>query len=141
MVAPRPFSAALLFGWCGAVVFVLSLLYFLHSYLIRFGRSTADADAVNAVAIDAAHLTIFALPHSVLARDSIKLRVRRLVPPALERSLYTWTASVLFLLVCALWQFVSGQAYRLSGIAAGASYTVQLLGIVVAGRSSTRLDV
>ena len=39
----------------------------------------------------------FALHHSALARSGAKETIRRIAPPELERSLYTWVASLLFL--------------------------------------------
>src|SRR5918992_4813952 len=118
LASRRPSHAALAFAWCGAALFALSLLFFLYSYLIRFRHSPLDGNAAEAIAIDTALFTIFALHHSVLARDSIKARVHRIVHPALERPIYTWTASILFLMVCALWRFVPGDLYRLTGAAA-----------------------
>jgi protein-S-isoprenylcysteine O-methyltransferase Ste14 len=141
LASRRPSHAALVFAWCGAALFALSLLFFLYSYLIRFRHSSLDGNAAEAIAIDIALFTIFALHHSVLARDSIKARVRRLVHPAVERSIYTWTASILFLMVCALWRFVPGDLYRLTGAAAIAGYAVQLAGSFLATRSAARLDV
>ena len=41
--------------------------------------------------------TIFALHHSMMARTGAKAWLTRQVPPELERSLYVWISSVLFL--------------------------------------------
>ena len=43
-----------------------------------------------------------------MARTGAKAWITRLVPPDLERSLYVWIASVLFLAVCWLWQPLPG---------------------------------
>jgi protein-S-isoprenylcysteine O-methyltransferase Ste14 len=157
----RPSTGALLFAWSGATTFVLSLAYFLYSYLVRFGdppvdpvplsslngtwlgRPTPDtaANALAPVAIDVALFTAFALHHSLAARTRIKTRIQQLVSPALERSLYTWVASVLFMLVCGLWRGVPGDLYQLTGLAALPGYGLQLLGVLLTIRSSARLDV
>jgi methanethiol S-methyltransferase len=131
----------LLFAWSGAAAFVFSLLLFLYSYLVRFGDTAADTSNMRAVTIDLLLFSGFALHHSVFARTSIKDRVRRIVPPALERSVYTWAASLLFIVVCALWLPVPGELYHVTGRWALIGYAVQALGIVLTGRSSARLDV
>jgi protein-S-isoprenylcysteine O-methyltransferase Ste14 len=137
----RPPAAALLFAWCGAAVFALSLLYFLYSYLVRFGVRLEHGPRTAPALVDAALFTVFALHHSILARPSLKARVRRAIHPPLERSLYTWVASLLFLLVCWLWQPVPGELYRLTGPAAIAGWTVQAAGLLLTARSSARLGV
>ena len=60
----------------------------------------------------------------------------------LERSLYTWAASLLFIVVCALWQPVPGTLYRARRrVARAVAYAVQLAGLVLTIRSSAALDV
>ena len=140
--ARRPSAGVLFFAWSGAALFLLSLLYFLYSYLVRFEAPMADTgSARQPVALDVALFSVFALHHSVAARTSVKVRLRRLVPPMLERSFYTWIASVLFIVVCAAWQFVPGDVYHLTGWSAVAGYLVQAAGIAITIRSSARLDV
>ncbi len=53
---------------------------------------------------------VFAIHHSVLARPAVKRYITTVVPPELERSSYTWAASVLFAAVCWWWQPVPGNA-------------------------------
>jgi methanethiol S-methyltransferase len=142
MTAHRPHSrAALLFAWCGAAAFALSLLYFVFAYLIRYAATSSDVTALGAIVIDVALFTGFALHHSVFARPALKARVIGLVGAPLERSVYTWTASLLFVLVCARWTIVPGDLYALDGALALPGYAVQIAGLVVTVRSSARLDV
>lgn len=130
-----------MFAWCGAAAFALSLLFFLYAYLVRFDVTPPDGPVLRPILVDALLFTLFALHHSMLARDAVKARLRALVAPPIERSVYTWTASLLFVLVCAMWQLVPGELYRVSGRTAWIGYAVQLLGIVVTLGSSARLDV
>ena len=139
--SPRAASAALVFAWGGAAAFAASLLFFLYSYLIAFGRPAASAGVAGPIAIDAALFTAFALHHSVFARPRVKARVAAALPAALERSAYTWVASLLFLLVCAVWQPVAGQLYQLGGPAGAAGYAAQAVAVFLTARSSARLDV
>jgi methanethiol S-methyltransferase len=137
----RVSRGALVFAWCGAAAFALSLVYFLFAYLVRYDRLSRPGGALPAVIMNVALFTAFAMHHSVFARPRVKAQLAAHVGPALERSVYTWIASVLFLLVCALWRPVPGDLYTLSGAAAIAAYAAQALGIVVVARSSAKLDV
>ena len=141
LASARSAPAAVVLAWSGAAAFALSLLFFLYSYVVRFGVRAGAAPLVPSIAIDIGLFSIFALHHSLLARPSVKDRMRALVPAPLERSVYTWTSSLLFAGVCALWQFVPGELYRLDGAAAWLGYSIQLTGIAITARSSARLDV
>ena len=133
--------AARVFAWSGAVVFAVSLVYFLYSYQFRYGAVSATHATLPAVAIDVALFTLFALHHSLFARSGAKAWVAARAGAALERSVYTWMASLLFILVCAAWAVVPGELYALPGVLAAAGYGVQLAGLVVTARGSARLDV
>jgi protein-S-isoprenylcysteine O-methyltransferase Ste14 len=138
---PTRQTAALVVAWSGAVLFALSLLFFLYSYALRFGASAPPGSARAAALVNLLLFTVFAAHHSVLARSRVKAGMRRVLPAPLERSAYTWVASVLFILVCAFWQAVPGELYHLTGFAGIAGYAVQLLGILLTAGSSARLDV
>jgi protein-S-isoprenylcysteine O-methyltransferase Ste14 len=132
---------AIAFGWGGAALFVASLAFFLYAYLVRFGPAAAPPGKwFPPVVIDVALFSVFALHHSLLARSSLKAQVRRVVPPILERSLYTWIASGLFLLVCWWWQPVPGVLYRLDGAWRWLAYGVQAAGILLVFLGSRALD-
>lgn len=137
----RPSTAALVFAWAGAALFAFSLLFFLSSYVVRFAGVVAGGPLWKPIAVDVALFGVFALHHSLLARPRARAAVRAVVSPALERSVYTWTASLLFIGVCAWWQFVPGELYHLHGPAAWTAHGVLLAGLVVTLRSSARLDV
>jgi methanethiol S-methyltransferase len=128
-------------AWGGALLFAVSQVWFLYCYFIRFDRLPTNLGVVLAVAIDGLLFTVFALHHSILARTGAKAFVERLVTLELERSLYTWVASALFIIVCAEWKAVPGLLYRLDGVWRLAGYGVQVLGIVLTVRASRALDV
>jgi protein-S-isoprenylcysteine O-methyltransferase Ste14 len=59
--------------------------------------------AIVAALINASLLLIFAIQHSVMARDGFKRRLKRFIPPAAERSVYVLMSSLALGLV--LWQW------------------------------------
>ena len=95
-------------AWTGAVLFAGSLSYFLFTYAVTFGEITTGAVAPAAIAADLALFTIFALHHSVFARERVRAWMGRVVSPRKERSVYVWVASLMLIAVCALWQPVAG---------------------------------
>ena len=135
----------LLCAWLGAAAFAASLAYFLFSYIVTFGETPTSAEATAgrtaAVVIDVALFSAFALHHSLFARTGLKAAVRRVVPPALERSLYTWVASLLFFLVCWAWEPVAGVLYSVPSPWHVLGYGLQAAGIVITFYGSRALDV
>jgi protein-S-isoprenylcysteine O-methyltransferase Ste14 len=138
--APGPPAVAAI-AWGGALVFVLSLAFFLYSYLVRFAIVPNTGPVAEPVVIDVVLFSIFALHHSLFARTALKSRVRAVVPPSLERSLYTWIASLLFIAACWGWQPIPGIVYRLSGVSWWIGVGVQAAGFAFVVVSSRAIDV
>ncbi|MGE5838185.1 MAG: methyltransferase family protein [Acidobacteriota bacterium] len=124
----------------GALVFVGSLVYFLARY--AWGMDGAPTGPAGpAVLFNVVLFTIFALHHSILARTPAKAWVTRAWPPALERSLYTWVASLLFIAVCRFWQPVPGGLWDVQGSGRTVMRIGQLVAAVFVLVSARRLDV
>lgn len=120
-----------LFRWSGALVFLLSLLLMPVLYLFRWDQPAPDDSPATADAIANVTLfTIFALHHSIMARTGAKRWITRIVSPDLERSVYVWIASLLFIAVCAMWRPLPGGIWQMRGPGA-MLYIVQLLGAVL----------
>jgi protein-S-isoprenylcysteine O-methyltransferase Ste14 len=130
-----------LIAWGGALLFGASLAFFLFCYLIRFGERATGRDIVTPILIDVGLFTAFALHHSVMARSGAKSWMRRLTPACLERSLYTWVSSVLFIIVCAWWRPVPGVIYSATGAWAVIGYALQLAGVVLTAGGARAIDV
>ncbi len=128
-------------AWAGGCLFVASLLYFLYAYLVRFGAAAEAGGQLRPSLIDVLLFSAFALHHSLFARTPLKAWVARTVTPVLERSVYTWIASILFILVCAAWQPVPGTLYRLDGAWRWLGFAVQLAGLLLTFFGSKALDV
>ncbi|HVH27610.1 MAG TPA: isoprenylcysteine carboxylmethyltransferase family protein [Vicinamibacterales bacterium] len=125
--------------WGGGAVFVLSLAACAYVYLIVWATPAAGGGWA-AVATDVTAFAFFALHHSLLAREPIKRFVSRVVPEALLRTVYVWTASLLLLLVLAIWQRVGGDVYHISGWRAAGPAAVQFGGLWITALSVARID-
>ena len=125
----------------GLLFFVDSLLYFFYRYVAVFGRETAGPISYRAIAADVVLFSVFAMHHSVFARDGLRKSITRLVG-SLERSVYVWIASALFIAVCALWRPVAGVAWRVNQpVLAWCIVAAQIIGIWLTLRSASLIDV
>jgi len=121
-------------------VFLLSLLSFLWMYEIRLRTPAPGTAATPAAVFNVALFTIFALHHSIMARTGAKAWLTRVVPPDLERSVYVWIASLLFLAVCWLWQPLPGLVWQLRGPGV-MLYLAQLVGVALTLRAAQIVGV
>jgi methanethiol S-methyltransferase len=128
------------FAWAGAALFVVSLLYFLFSYMVTFARPV-PATPPGALAGDIALFSLFALHHSLFARTRVRTAVMRLVPAHLERAFYVWIASLLFLAVCVWWRPVAGVLWDVSGAALGVLWLLQGVAAWLTLRSAAVIGV
>jgi protein-S-isoprenylcysteine O-methyltransferase Ste14 len=127
-----------LFVWLGGAMFVSALAYCAYSYAFPWGRTLPFAP--TAIAADAALFTVFALHHSLFARDAVKRLTGRVVPDALVRSLYVWLASLLLVAVCAVWRPVGGDIYRHAGALAVVHAVLQLAGVAIIVQTVRLID-
>ena len=128
------------FVWAGGALFVGSLAYCAWWYLFALSLTRPQV-SWSALGLDALLVGVFALHHSVLARESVKARVSRLVPEPLIRSVYVWTASVLLILVCAWWAPIGGELYNDGGgWLAFVHAAVQLYGVWLIVQSVRGID-
>src|SRR5262249_58634080 len=88
---------------------------------------------------DAVLLTLSACHHSLFAREWVKRQLTP-IPPHLRRSVYVWTASILLIAVCLLWQTLGGEVYRVTGAGGLALVVVQLAGLAFAAWSVAEID-
>jgi len=131
-----------LFVWSGGAMFVASLAACAYFYLVVWASPAAagGGTAVRAAAINSVLFAVFALHHSLFARDSIKRRMARAVPERLLRSCYVWTASALLLGVLALWQPVAGDVYHVTGWPSFVHAAIQLSGLWLIARSVAQIS-
>ena len=127
----------------GAALFAGSLGCFAYFHTVVLDRAGAGGAASPAAASawNIALFTVFALHHSLLARNAVRAAMARVVPAGLERSAYVWVASLLFIGVCLLWQPLPGVAWEVDGPARGLLFAVQVAGIVLTLRSAAIIDI
>jgi protein-S-isoprenylcysteine O-methyltransferase Ste14 len=132
----------ILIGVGGGLIFAASLLYFAARYAYGFDESpAAAAGGFSAATFDIILFTLFAMHHSVFARTGLKAAIKRAMAPELERSVYVWTSSVLFIAVCAFWKPIAGVAWNVSGGGAYLLRGLQIAGAVFTVVSARHLDV
>jgi protein-S-isoprenylcysteine O-methyltransferase Ste14 len=131
--------AARVFVWLGGALFVTSLVACAWSYTMLMGRAMPSGGWPPLLR-NALLVTVFALHHSVFAREGIKDRLARRIPPQLLRSAYVWIASLLLLLVSLTWQPIGGELYSVTGPGAVVCSAIQLAGLLITARGVARID-
>jgi protein-S-isoprenylcysteine O-methyltransferase Ste14 len=133
-----------LMAWLGGLIFIVSLAYGGWCYAVGYGRVALDFPQPGAVAGSLAAniglFTAFAAHHSIMARSGAKRWLARKVAPPLERTLYVWVGSVLFLVTCAGWQEIPVLLYRADGVWQVPFRAVQLAGVWLTLRAAGAID-
>jgi methanethiol S-methyltransferase len=133
--AERPWA------WAGGILFAVSLGYFLFSYGFTFGEPATGPLRSTDALWNGALFTAFAFHHSLFARQPVRALVARLVPAALERSLYVAVASVLLILVCLWWKPLPGIIWNVTYPAGWLLHGLQAAGIGLILRSAAVINV
>jgi methanethiol S-methyltransferase len=127
------------FVWIGGALFVVSLGCCIWLYAVVLGRSMPFAGWAP-VLTDGLLITVFAIHHSLFARDRVKVWLSRMVASVLLRSTYVWIASLLLTLVCLAWQSIGGEIYRTTGLLAITLMACQAAGFWLTARGVARID-
>jgi methanethiol S-methyltransferase len=124
---------AFLYGLACYVAFLISFVYAV-GFLGNFGvpksiDSGAHLPFTQALAINAALLGLFAVQHSIMARQWFKRAWTIFVPATVERSTYVLFSSLALLLLFWKWQPMGGVVWNLeNGIGRFALYGLYVLG-------------
>lgn len=139
--SPSASAAARAVAWLGGALFAGALVTGAWWFAVRLAAPGPAGVAVGpAVAWNVLLFTVFATHHSLLARSGAKAWISRVAPGPLERSLYVWAASLLFLAVCFGWRRVPGVLYDVAAPARWGFVLVQAAGVVLTLAGARVLD-
>ncbi|MBI3873000.1 MAG: isoprenylcysteine carboxylmethyltransferase family protein [candidate division Zixibacteria bacterium] len=104
---------AFVYGVICYLVFFATFLYAIWFVWTMDQHSPASGPWQKALAIDAVVLAVFALQHSIMARQGFKRAWTKAIPHPIERSTYVLLASLALLLIIRLWQPLPGVVWNL----------------------------
>jgi len=128
-------------AWIGFnAVTVWTILFLADVVVPRTVDGPTRLPAGPAVAVDLALLLLFAVQHSVMARQQVKSSMRRHVPERLERTTYVLATDVCLVLLLALWQPFGGRVWEIDGAAAVVLWSLCAAGWLLAIASTFAVD-
>ncbi len=103
-------------GWAGFIVVTAWTMAFLADVVVpRTVDGTPRVGAAAAVATDLSLLLLFAVQHTVMARQRFKTWLRRRVPASFERATYVLATDVALTMLLVFWQPFGGRVWHVDG--------------------------
>ncbi|WP_028642207.1 methyltransferase family protein [Nocardioides sp. URHA0020] len=128
-------------GWLGFNAVMLWTVVFLAAVVVpRSVDGPVRIATGPAITVDLALLLLFAAQHSLMARRSVKARLRRRVPQRLERTTFVLATDVCLVLLLVLWQPWGGEVRRVDGVAAVLLWSLFAAGWLLAVVSTSAID-
>lgn len=108
---------AFLYGIASYVVFFATFLYAIGFVTGLIVPKTIDTGVIvptsEALVVDLLLMSVFAIQHSVMARQRFKQWWTKFVPKSVERSTYVLFSSLALILLCAMWRPMVTVIWRL----------------------------
>ncbi len=127
-------------AWLGGALFATALVVYARFFAVIGMPGPDGVPVAAAIAWNLLLFTLFAAHHSLMARTGAKAWLVRRLPAVLERSVYVWVASILFIGVCVLWHRVPGLVYQIAPPWSWLGAGVQAAGVVVTVAAARVLD-
>ena len=128
-------------AWAGFNAVTVWTICFLADQIVpRTVDGPARISTGSAVVVDGALLLLFAVQHSVMARQSVKAWLRRRLPERLERTTYVLATDVCLVLTVALWEPFGGDVWHVEGPAAVVLWALCAGGWLLAIASTFAVD-
>lgn len=107
-------SLAVYFAFFGAFLYLVGFVgefAFMPTHLDKGGA----APPLQSVIIDIALIALFGLQHSVMARPGFKARITKIIPAAMERSVYCLATVAALVILFAGWHPIEGTLWTIEG--------------------------
>lgn len=115
-------SIAFLYGILAYLVFLFAFLYaigFVGDFIVPKSINTGtETTFLNALLINVALLSLFALQHSIMARPKFKKWITKIISPAIERSTYVLLSSLVLLLLYWQWTPITTVIWKVENVIA-----------------------
>ena len=133
------------FGVVSYAIFFASFLYlvgFLGNVVVPKSIDSGEATTLGrALLVDVALLLLFGVQHSVMARPRFKAWWTRVVPHAIERSIYVLVSSALLIATYAYWQPIAASVWSVeSSIGSAALTALYFTGVTLVLYSTFLID-
>ena len=134
-----------LYGLVCYIMFLLTFLYsigFVGNFIVpKSMDSGSGTPLIEALLVNGLLLGIFAVQHSLMARQGFKEKWTRIVPPVIERSTYVMATNLALILLFWQWRSMGDIIWDVSGTALGtALIAISLVGWLVVLISTFLLD-
>lgn len=106
-------AIAIYFAFFGAFLYLIGFVGGFDFMPTHIDKGLAASPAMAAI-VDLALIALFGIQHSVMARPGFKARWTRIVPAALERSIYCLATVVVLLVMFRFWHPIEGTVWSIA---------------------------